>query len=125
MVVDTLDKIFGALEYLTPTVMLKIRVGFVSLSVFILLPLLWFSLSLINAFGRHQSLEVEKEYVLFLPNLGQNLATMCAVASGIPDLPVVFGCPHTVPIKKLKQLLQQHHGGKWQILKLNCLKYVS
>lgn len=125
LAVDALDKVFGALESRPTTVKTLFRGAFIITGVCIGLPLLWVCLSFRNLLRRQRRIKLPKQYVLFLPNLNQNLATMAAVVSGLRNVAVVFCCPHTVSRQRLVAMLNQDRDIRTEIIPLHWVDYVS
>ena len=124
LVVDTLDKVFGSLEPREKSLSSELYRMLVWLGYCILFLPWYIVFSLHNLIRPVNCLALKENYVLFLPNLGQNLAGMFELVSKMPGVAIVMTCPHTVPLKRLQDHLSKARHEKLQVLPLHWLRFV-
>ena len=124
LVLDTLDKMFGSLQPRDsglPTQFINLLVW----PAYWVLFLPWYLVfSLYNFLRPVRPLSISENYILFLPNLGQNLAGMFEMVKKLSNINIVVTCPHTVPRARLEKHSAQANHKKLQVLSLHWLRFI-
>ncbi len=124
LVIDTLDKMFGSLDPREKKISSTLYRMLVWPGYCILFLPWYIAFSFYNLIRPVKHLGVNENYVLFLPNLGQNLAGMFELVRKMPGVAIVMLCPHTVPQKHLHKYLAEARHEKLQVKRLHWLQFI-